>query len=97
MKEFINDDFLLESNMAEWLYHQVAADCPVIDYHNHLDPQHIAENRQLENIAQLWVTRDQYKHRAMRINGIPEEYITGTASDKEKFLMWAEYWLFLFW
>lgn len=90
MKEFINDDFLLESNMAEWLYHQVAADCPVIDYHNHLDPQHIAENRQLENIAQLWVTKDQYKHRAMRINGIPEEYITGTASDKEKFLMWAK-------
>ncbi len=86
---WIHDDIFLTNPDARKLYHDVASDLPIIDYHNHLNPRDIADNRKFENIAQLWVVSDPYKHRAMRISGIPEKYITGDASDKEKFAAWA--------
>ncbi len=90
MRPFIHKDFLLQNDISLQLYHQVAENLPVIDYHNHLKPCNLSINKVHDNIAKLWVSNDQYKHRAMRINGIPEQYITGNASDKEKFLKWAE-------
>lgn len=87
---FINDDFLLQSNFAKKLYHGYAAELPIIDYHNHLPPQEIAENRIFKNITQVWLAGDHYKWRAMRALGINEKYITGNATDKEKFVKWAE-------
>ncbi len=90
MKYFLNKNFLLSNQIAETLFHTVASPLPLVDYHNHLNPQHLAENKQFETIAELWVTGDPYKHRAMRINGIPENGITGNASDKEKFLNWVK-------
>jgi glucuronate isomerase len=89
MKNFMTDNFLLQNKIAERLYHEVAGNLPVIDYHNHLKPGNLAENKLHDNIAGLWLINDQYKHRAMRINGIPEQYITGNASDKEKFMKWC--------
>ncbi len=89
MTPFIHDDFLLNSDTAKNLYHDIAKGLPIVDYHNHLNPQDLAHNRQFDNIAQLWVISDPYKHRAMRINGMPERLITGNATDKEKFLAWA--------
>ncbi|WP_020530300.1 glucuronate isomerase [Flexithrix dorotheae] len=89
MKTFIHSNFLLQHKIAERLFHEVADQLPVIDYHNHLNPDFLAENKRFENIAQMWVTSDQYKHRAMRINGIPENDITGNLGDKEKFMRWA--------
>lgn len=89
-KSFINEDFLLETDIAKELYHQVAKELPIIDYHNHLSPKEIAEDRQFENITQVWLEGDHYKWRAMRTFGIHEKFITGDASDKEKFLKWAE-------
>jgi len=82
-------DFLLRTGTARTLYHEVAADLPVIDYHCHLDPAALANNGTFDNLAQLWVTADPYKHRAMRIAGVPEREITGDASDREKFDRWA--------
>ncbi|NJO00875.1 MAG: glucuronate isomerase [Bacteroidia bacterium] len=90
MKAFVHDNFLLQSDMAEQLYHETAKDLPVIDYHNHVDPTQLIANYHFQNIARLWVNQDPYKHRAMRINGIPEAEITGPASDKAKFLNWAK-------
>lgn len=90
MKTFLTDDFLLLSDFARRLYHDYAAHLPILDYHNHLPPQEIAENRIFENISQVWLAGDHYKWRAMRALGIDENYITGTASDKEKFLKWAQ-------
>ncbi|MDP5229517.1 MAG: glucuronate isomerase [Cellulophaga sp.] len=90
MKTFINDDFLLQTKFAKKLYHNYAKDLPIIDYHNHLPPNDIAQNRIFENIGQAWLTGDHYKWRAMRTLGINEHYITGKATDKEKFLKWAE-------
>jgi glucuronate isomerase len=90
MKPFITEDFLLQSEFAKKLYHDYAKDLPVIDYHNHLSPAEIAGNRVFENISQVWLAGDHYKWRAMRAFGIHEDYITGKASDKEKFLKWAE-------
>ncbi|MEO1807370.1 MAG: glucuronate isomerase, partial [Bacteroidota bacterium] len=90
IKPFLNDHFLLENKMAEVLYHDYAKDLPIIDYHNHLPPDEIAQNRQFETITQVWLAGDHYKWRAMRTLGIDEAYITGPASDKEKFLKWAE-------
>jgi glucuronate isomerase len=90
MKPFITDNFLLTNHTAVTLFHSVAKDLPVVDYHNHLNPLHLAENKQFKNISELWVTGDPYKHRAMRINGIPEHGITGGATDKEKYLHWAK-------
>src|SRR6476469_3086521 len=90
MKPFLNDDFLLQTATASTLYHEYAKQMPIIDYHNHLLPEQIAENKQFENITQIWLYGDHYKWRAMRANGIPERYITGDASDWEKFEKWAE-------
>lgn len=90
MKPFITEDFLLQSEFAKKLYHDYAKDLPIIDYHNHLPPAEIAGNRVFENISQVWLAGDHYKWRAMRAFGIHEDYITGNASDKEKFLKWAE-------
>lgn len=89
-KNFIHDNFLLQNNYAEELYHNYAAKQPIIDYHNHLPPQEIASDRNFENISQLWLNGDHYKWRAMRTLGIDESYITGNASDKEKFMAWAK-------
>lgn len=90
MQTFINDDFLLQTEFAKKLYHNYAKDLPIIDYHNHLPPNEIAQNHIFENISQAWLSGDHYKWRAMRTLGIDEHYITGKASDKEKFLKWAE-------
>ncbi|MFD2599167.1 glucuronate isomerase [Sphingobacterium corticis] len=90
MKNFLDDNFLLKTKTAETLYHNYAKSLPIIDYHNHLIPQQVAENLQFDNITQVWLNGDHYKWRAMRANGISEHYITGNASDKEKFLKWAE-------
>lgn len=90
MKAFLNEDFLLQTKTAQRLYHEFAKEMPIIDYHNHLPPQEIAEDKQFENITQVWLYGDHYKWRAMRANGVSEHYITGGASDKEKFEKWAE-------
>ncbi|MGF1558779.1 MAG: glucuronate isomerase [Flavobacteriaceae bacterium] len=87
---FIDDDFLLQSEFAKLLYHDYAKDLPIIDYHNHLPPKEIAENRNFENISQAWLAGDHYKWRAMRTLGIDEKFITGNASDIEKFRKWAD-------
>lgn len=90
MKNFLDDNFLLNSETAQELYNQYAKNQPIIDYHNHLIPEQIANNRSFENITQVWLNGDHYKWRAMRANGVDERYITGDATDKEKFLKWAE-------
>ncbi|MGB8705382.1 MAG: glucuronate isomerase [Gillisia sp.] len=90
MNNFLNDNFLLDTKYARFFYETYAQKLPIIDYHNHLPPQEIAEDRQYENITQLWLNGDHYKWRAMRTLGIDEKYITGDASDKEKFLAWAK-------
>lgn len=90
MRAFIHDDFLLKTVTARRLYHEFAAGLPIIDYHNHLDPDSLADDRTFENLTQLWLAGDPYKHRAMRIAGVPEEYITGAATDRAKFDAWAE-------
>ncbi|WP_413728064.1 glucuronate isomerase [Sodalis sp. RH19] len=87
---FIDRDFLLKSDCARELYHQVAALAPIIDYHCHLDPRVIAEDRPFANLTELWLAGDHYKWRAMRANGIPEEFITGNACAMEKFQAWAQ-------
>jgi len=87
---FITDNFMLMNDSAVELYHEYARDLPIIDYHCHLPPEQIAENRKFENIAQLWLDGDHYKWRAMRSNGIDERYCTGDASDWEKFEKFAE-------
>lgn len=86
---FINDDFLLQSRTARRLYHTHAAGLPIIDYHNHLPPKEIAENRQFGDLYEAWLGGDHYKWRAMRANGVSEEYCTGGAPNREKFLAWA--------
>jgi glucuronate isomerase len=88
--EFIHDNFLLENKRAENLYHTYAKEMPIIDYHCHLSPKEIAENKQFQNLTQAWLYGDHYKWRAMRTCGIDERYITGKASDWEKFQKWAE-------
>jgi glucuronate isomerase len=90
MKKFLSDDFLLLTKTAKTLYHDFAKEMPIIDYHCHLSPKEIAENRQFENITKIWLDGDHYKWRAMRTNGISEYYCTGMASDYEKFMKWAE-------
>ena len=90
MKNFLDDDFLLSTDTANTLYHRFAKDLPIIDYHCHLPPDQIAEDLNFKNLTQVWLYGDHYKWRAMRANGIPEEYITGDRSDYEKFEKWAE-------
>ncbi len=89
MKQFLGDDFLLNTKTAERLYHEYAAPLPVLDYHCHLPPQQIASDRRFENMTEIWLNSDHYKWRAMRANGVNEEYITGKKSDWEKFREWA--------
>jgi glucuronate isomerase len=90
MDPFPGPDFLLHTATARRLYRDVAAPMPIIDYHNHLSPQLIAEDHQFANLTQAWLAGDHYKWRAMRAHGIPEDYITGAATDWEKFEKWAE-------
>jgi len=90
MKKFMNYNFLLQSKTAEILYHEFAKDLPIIDYHSHLPPDEIAEDKQFDNLTKIWLDGDHYKWRAMRANGIPEEFCTGNATDIEKFRKWAE-------
>ncbi len=89
MKKFLDDNFLLQNTTAEKLYHEFAAPMPIIDYHNHLPPEQIANDINFKNLTQVWLYGDHYKWRAMRTNGINESYCTGTKPDEEKFAMWA--------
>jgi len=89
MSAFIQEDFLLGSKVGRRLYHEVAEQLPIIDYHNHLDAEELAEDRAFENITRVWIAADPYKHRAMRIAGVPERLITGDSTDREKFGAWA--------
>lgn len=90
MKNFLDENFLLESKTAQHLYQVFAKEMPIIDYHCHLPPNQIAEDKQFENLTQIWLYGDHYKWRAMRTNGIDEKYCTGNASDWSKFEKWAE-------
>lgn len=90
MKSFLDEHFLLQSKTAEYLYHEFAENMPIVDYHCHLNPQQISDNIQFENITQAWLNGDHYKWRAMRSNGVNEQYCTGMADDYEKFEKWAE-------
>lgn len=90
MRKFMDENFLLTGDTAKHLYHDHAAGQPIIDYHCHLDPREIFEDRQFENITQLWLGSDHYKWRIMRSSGVDERYITGDASDHDKFMKWAE-------
>lgn len=89
MKPFLGENFLLENKTAEILYHQYASHLPIIDYHNHLSPQEIAEDKKFTNLTAAWLYGDHYKWRAMRAFGINEKYITGNGTDFEKFEKWA--------
>ena len=90
MRQFMDENFLLQTETAQKLYHDYAEHTPILDYHCHINPQEIYEDRQFENITQVWLGGDHYKWRFMRSCGIEERFITGDASDKEKFLKWAE-------
>ncbi len=90
MKKFMDEDFLLSTESAKKLYHEYAEVMPVLDYHCHINPQEIYEDRKFENITQVWLGGDHYKWRQMRSNGVDERYITGDATDREKFQKWAE-------
>lgn len=90
MKPFMGDDFLLGTELARRLYHDHAAPLPIIDYHCHLPPQEIAEDRRFDNLAQIWLEGDHYKWRALRTAGVSEQLITGGASDWEKYEAWAK-------
>ncbi len=89
MRKFLDENFLLQSNTAQRLYHEFAKDMPIIDYHCHLPPAQIAQNYQFKNLTEIWLYGDHYKWRAMRTNGIDERYCTGDATDFEKFEQWA--------
>ena len=89
MKPFIDDDFLLESDVARDLYHRWVADLPIIDYHCHLPVEQIASNHRFRSITEIWLEGDHYKWRAMRANGVDERFCTGNATDWEKFEAWA--------
>jgi len=89
MKPFLDKDFLLSNEVAQRLYHDHAAPQPILDYHCHLSPKDIAENRRFANLFEIWLEGDHYKWRAMRANGVPEKYITGDAPPYDKFLAWA--------
>lgn len=90
MKTFMNKEFLLQTETAQKLFHEQAENLPIIDYHCHLSPKEVAEDHRFSSITELWLGGDHYKWRAMRSNGVEEKYITGNASDWEKFQKWAE-------
>ena len=89
MQPFPSEDFLLETQLSRHLYHDVAKDLPIIDYHCHLSPELIADNHRFRSITEIWLEGDHYKWRAMRANGVNERFCTGDASDWEKFEAWA--------
>lgn len=90
MKPFMDKDFLLQTGVAKELYHNHAAKMPIFDYHCHINPKEIAEDKQFKNMTEIWLYGDHYKWRGMRTNGVDERYCTGDASDWEKFEKWAE-------
>ncbi len=90
MKKFLDENFLLSNKTAERLFHEYSKELPIIDYHCHLPPDEIASDRNFENLTKIWLDGDHYKWRAMRANGIAEEYCTGNAPDRDKFRMWAK-------
>ncbi|SNX53413.1 glucuronate isomerase [Thermoanaerobacterium sp. RBIITD] len=90
MNKFMNEDFLLSNRVAKDLYENYAKDMPIIDYHCHLNPKEIYENKKFKNITEIWLYGDHYKWRLMRANGIDEKYITGDGSDYDKFMAWAK-------
>jgi len=87
---FISEDFFLENEPSRRLYHDYAENMPIIDYHCHLPPGQIAEDYRFKNMTDIWLAGDHYKWRAMRANGVPEQYCTGNAPDRDKFQKWAE-------
>ena len=87
--KFIHEDFLLQTRTARRLYHQFAEDEPILDFHCHLPPRDIAENRRFRNLFEIWLEGDHYKWRAMRSNGVAERFCTGDAAPFEKFQAWA--------
>ncbi|MFZ2445802.1 MAG: glucuronate isomerase [Syntrophobacteraceae bacterium] len=89
MAHFLSEDFLLQTRTARVLYHDFAANMPIFDYHCHLPVSEIADDKSFENLTRIWLNGDHYKWRAMRANGVPERFITGDASDFEKFAAWA--------
>ena len=90
MKQFMDKDFLLSTDMAKTLYHDFAENMPILDYHCHINPQEIYEDRKFDTITQVWLGGDHYKWRQMRSNGVDEKYVTGDSTDREKFQAWAE-------
>jgi glucuronate isomerase len=90
MKPFMDENFLLQTETAQKLYHEYAAKMPIFDYHCHINPKDIAEDRRFNSITEIWLAGDHYKWRGMRTNGVAEKYCTGDASDWEKFEKWAE-------
>ena len=89
MSKFMNKDFLLKTKAAKRLYHDHAEKMPVIDYHCHINPMEIYEDKRYDTITEVWLGGDHYKWRAMRSCGVPERYITGDATPAEKFQKWA--------
>ncbi len=89
MKKFMDQNFLLSTRTAEWLYHEAAEHMPIIDYHCHINPQEIAEDRSFDNISEVWLGGDHYKWRQMRAGGVPEELVTGAGDPREKFRAYA--------
>ncbi len=90
MKKFMDEEFLLSTPAAQKLYHEYAENMPILDYHCHINPQEICEDRRFDNITQVWLGGDHYKWRLMRSAGVDEKYITGDATDRKKFQKWAE-------
>ena len=90
MQPFMDKDFMLNTEAAKTLYHEYAENMPIVDYHCHINPQEIYEDRKFENITQVWLGGDHYKWRQMRSNGVEEKYVTGDGTDREKFQAWAE-------
>ena len=89
MRAFLSEDFLLTTAAARTLYHDVASKQPIIDYHCHIDPREIYEDRRFEDLAQLWLGGDHYKWRLLRSNGVEEKYVTGDGDGWEKFRRFA--------
>lgn len=90
MKTFMDKDFLLYNETAKILFHDYACKCPIFDYHCHLNTQEISENKKFNNLTEIWLYGDHYKWRMMRANGVEEKFITGDASDYDKFMAWVK-------
>src|SRR2546430_12523707 len=88
-RPFIHDDFLLETDLARYLFHDVAKPLPIVDYHCHLPVDQIRHDYRFRSVTEIWLDGDHYKWRAMRANGIAERFCTGDATDREKFEAWA--------